>query len=358
MSGPRTWDKTEEIVEKAKVEILEGIENNSSGDIGGISEQLETLMIASLGAIRLCGLEGETFTLTNSNTGDVKTVTLDMDTPIGDTGLREKRIYVTLGRWSVNASIPEIGETNGFVEVAEVSHVYTFNYEIIGAEIAKEFTKSEIYIVPEEYLMLVGYACAAGGGGGGGCGDKFNIGGAGGGGGGACCKVVVPTNITRELSVTIGKGGAYGSCVTSIYGSNGSKGGSTVLAGSVNITLIGGDGGEGCNNETGAGKRGSSGGAGGGAGSGYKKSTTDGATYYDAENGLLGNGGNTTNKEQGGGGGGSFGNGGNGSTSTMKATAPGYGGGGGGGIGGPVGDCNNGSKGGDGYVVLYKGVSI
>ena len=68
--------------------ILAAIEENNV-DVEGISVQMEDLLMASLAAIQCCGLVGTTFTLTNDNTGAVKTYTLSESDDVGDKNYRE-----------------------------------------------------------------------------------------------------------------------------------------------------------------------------------------------------------------------------------------------------------------------------
>ena len=156
--------------EDTSQQILNLLSNsNENIELSDISSKLDDLLLASMAALQLCGIEGEIFTLTNNNTGQVKTITIDNTMAIGNSGIREKRVYVTPGTWNIHANIPNVGEASGVIDATTISYVYHFSYEIYGSTKIAEFDVSGSYSMPENCLMLVGYAAGAGGAGGNGC---------------------------------------------------------------------------------------------------------------------------------------------------------------------------------------------
>ncbi len=292
--------------------------------------------------ILLCGISGEVFHLTNKELGTSFDVTFTADTPIGSSGYREYAVAVDTGTWEITATIPDAGSVTNTVQVQTLGTLYVFRYQIIGTAPILETSESTAFQISNEIEAVIGYAAGAGGGGGSGHSTAY-AGGGGGGGGGASAMVAAPSITNKNINITIGVGGAAGA-----------SGGATVLTGLISKTLPGGFGGQAGNKVTGQGDGGQAGGVGGGRGGGINT--------WPALPGLFGEPGYPSQAEvgtYGAGGGGSYGKGGNGATTNIAAGIGIKGGGGGGGRNGAGGTvAYSGGKGGDGYVVFYKGVVV
>jgi hypothetical protein len=309
--------------------------------------QTEDLLLASLAGIKLCGITGQIFTLTNNNTGQVKTHTISENDEFGGSSFREKRIYVPLGTWECYTKIENWGEATLTLNADQVGYIYTFTYELCHEKIT-EITTSTEYTVPDIGLYgLYATACAGGGGGAGASGASSYYGGGGGAGGDCIYKKLISTTSGEKISITIGQGGSGGA-----VNSAGTKGSSTVI-GNV-ITLLGGNPGTvGSRSYSGGGAAGSGGGAGGNNYSAGGDSTVLSGKGA-ARGSYSGSGGSLNDFSVGGGGGGAYGNGGTaGEYSNRIGGNGGIGAGGGGGAGYEVG-----GNGGNGIVVFYKGVII
>lgn len=316
-------------------------------------------MIAS--KILLYGVNGETFHLYNKQLNIVFDVSMDSETPIGNSGWRELLVHVPLGEWEITATIPSIGSDTRVLSVESIGNTYVLSYYICSNTPITEICNDTTYTLSDNIESIVVYACGGGGGGGGGIGHYYGAAWGAGGSGAACIKTSAPVIRNKELSVVIGKGGTGGG-ISSNNPLNGNSGTPTVLSGVISLTLPGGGGGTGgsasSNGQYGTTST-TSGGIGGGTGAYY-----NGSEYIQATSGLFGAGGSGKA-----GGGGSYGAGGNTNTSSGNTTttggAGGYGAGGAGGYGksGGSGGTNKngagtGGKGGDGYVIIYKGVSV
>lgn len=190
----------------------------------------------------------------------------------------------------------------------------------------KEYEVAGTYLVNVPiWATKVSVTAAAGGGAGG----YMSHDRGGGGGGGAAVlnqEYTLPTTINK-LTITIGAGGVYSKTTVATNGEN-----TTITE--INLTLIGGKGGNGATG-------GAAGGTGGGAG---------GNADRNGSAGILGAGGRQTGDDyntSGGGGGGSIGAGGNGRGGNETGSAGIRGGGGGG-----CSSSDDGYNGGDGYCKL------
>lgn len=327
------------------------------------TERLTALDKLITAKILLKGVKDETFHFSNTELNIEFDVTMDENTPIGNSGWRELLIPVQLGTWEITADIPDTGSATVSVNVASIGTTYTPSYEVVAASALKEFTANGAYTVPDDIEGVIVLACGAGGGGGGGYwgggSNASSNGGGAGGGGGAASRIPVLLTTERTLTVSLGAAGSAGA-----RNAKGGNGGATTLTGFLNVTLAGGKGGGywgSAGDESYPAPAGAAGGAGGGAGG--KGGSDSGSTKPSAgSKGLLGSGGaaGSTSTSAGAGGGGSIGNGGKGATSsTAKGSAGTKGGGGGGGWASySEGTGNAGGAGGKGYVAIYKGVIV
>lgn len=289
---------------------------------------LDDLLLASLAGIQCCGIIGQSFILTNNNTGQIKTHTLTNKDPIGNSHFYEKRIYVPLGEWHVYTSIENMGEASQTINATQTGYVYTFTYEFCNENLG-QFTSNGTFTVPDLGVYAL-YASACGGGGGG----------AGGGGASGDClyKNFVTKEVGKNYQIIIGTGG---------QGAASGGTGGTGTATKIGNTLIA-NGGKGAS--------GASGGiAGPGGGNGGDRQSSNGSTGGTSILGGVGGSGgpyNKNNSGSGGGGGGGYGAGGDGASWSGTGANGGIGAGGGGsGMG-------TGGNGGNGIVIFYKGIKI
>lgn len=206
--------------------------------------------------------------------------------------------------------------------------------KLIETHGTQTFTANGTFTVPAGVHKIFVTACGGGQGGGSYVAEKNWIYSGKGGDGGECIlREAFSVTPGKQLSITVGAGGAKGSYEI------GSNGGATIVGDL--ITLKGGGT---ASNLIGAG-------VGGGKGGYY--SSTNNYPATKGGNGARGNGGlflGTSSSAQaaGGSGGGSYGNGGDGANGATAATAPGYGGGGGGGGN----NSTAGTAGGKGIVII------
>ena len=366
----KTGKSVDNAISAAKEEILTKVGGSDVKKVvaEALNSTLDTNAFQSLdmltsAKILLKGVKGETFHFVNEELNLIFDVSMDENTPVGNSGWRELLIPVALGRWNITATVSNTGSVTETVNVQAVGVTYVLSYTLQSTSPIAEITSTGNFTVPNEVEGVVVYACGAGGGGAGGCwiggSAADDSGGGAGGGGGAAVKRSLLLSQNRTLQAVIGTGGTGGA-----KKQQGSDGGSTVLTGFLSLVLPGGVGG-GIYKSPDFGIGGAAGGTGGGKGGngghcGYKVASAPAA----GTDGLLGVGGSSSNSGNAGGvGGGSLGNGGNGaygaSDKNNSATAGDKGGGGGGGYASytPY-NSNIGANGGNGIVVIYKGVSV
>lgn len=354
------WGILETLAGRGDVEssLQKGIKAYLNSTVG--TSGFQSLDMLTSAKILLKGVKDETFHFVNEELNLKFDVSMDESTPVGNSGWRELLIPVALGRWNITATISNVGSITEIVNVQTVGVTYVLSYTLQSASPIAEITSTGNFTVPNEVEGVVVYACGAGGGGAGGCwiggSAADDSGGGAGGGGAAAVKRSLLLSQNRTLQAVIGTGGTGGA-----ESQQGSDGGPTVLTGFLSLTLPGGVGG-GIYKSPSPGIGGAAGGTGGGKGGngGYRGYKVEGSPAAGTD-GLLGVGGSSSGGgNAGGGGGGSLGNGGNGASGkNNSATAGDKGGGGGGGYASYTSyNSNIGANGGNGIVLIFKGVSV
>lgn len=409
-----------DIIESGISEVsdrLDGIESilnddtQASADLSTVNSTIGTDYFVSLdkmisARIVLVGWVGTTFTFTESDYYKITlSATLTEDDTVMDNGLSKKVIAIPVGDYSVHIVVDDI-EIDTTISIAELGKTYFLPYKSTFTTLAT-YSSADTYTFENgETQKLVVTATGAGGGGGSGVASCSNSGlcirgGAGGGAGDYVINKIYNIAPNSNLTVVIGTGGAggaycykggnrvsggqagndgqagtptiFGSFLTLSGGTGGQGGhtGSLQTGESVGGTLNGGNSGDCVHYEQDSSASIAAGAAGGGGNGGAAGTTTHDGSYYAGGAGGGGGSPAVVAVSGKGGDGGVFNTKINGTTNATGTSDGGNGTRGAGGGGGGWGKANYttssslrygisgaGGNGGDGYVIIYKGVVI